>query len=65
MGFAEFLTLVFVVLKCTGYLAWSWWWVFSPIWITYSVVLLVIGGFFVFRPSIFTLRRSSGRGKRL
>lgn len=38
MGFAEVLTLVFVVLKLTGVISWSWWWVLSPIWI---VTLLV------------------------
>lgn len=27
------LTLIFFVLKITGLINWSWWWVFSPIWI--------------------------------
>ena len=31
-GFATFLTLLFVGLKLTGHIDWSWWWVLSPIW---------------------------------
>lgn len=27
------LTVAFVVLKLCGIITWSWWWVFSPIWI--------------------------------
>lgn len=26
-------TTVFVVLKLTGLIDWSWWWVLSPFWI--------------------------------
>lgn len=26
------LTVVFAALKITAQIAWSWWWVFSPIW---------------------------------
>jgi len=35
------LTLIFIVLKLTGNIDWSWWWVLSPIWIS---VLAVISG---------------------
>jgi hypothetical protein len=24
--------VVFLVLKLTGYIAWSWWWVTAPLW---------------------------------
>jgi len=27
------LTIIFVVLRLTGVIHWSWWWVFSPLWI--------------------------------
>jgi fatty acid desaturase len=44
VGFATLLTLVFIVLKLTGYIAWSWWWVLSPLWISaIAWVLLVVG----------------------
>lgn len=45
MGFAETLTLIFVVLKVLGVLAtWSWWTVFSPMLVVYGILALV--GFF-------------------
>jgi hypothetical protein len=42
IGFFGLLTIVFITLKLTGYIAWSWWWVLSPIWISWLVVLLFI-----------------------
>lgn len=36
------LTIVFVVLKLTETITWSWWWVLSPIWITGSVVIVLV-----------------------
>jgi hypothetical protein len=33
IGFAGLLTIVFITLKLTKYIDWSWWWVVSPIWI--------------------------------
>jgi hypothetical protein len=30
---ATLLTVVFVALKLTGHIHWSWFWVISPIWI--------------------------------
>lgn len=48
IGFVGLLTIVFIALKLTGYIAWSWWWVLSPIWITVAIVILVIGGAIIF-----------------
>lgn len=31
MGFLELLTLIFIVLKLTGVIAWSWWLVLTPL----------------------------------
>ncbi len=42
VGFAGLLTIVFIVLKLTGFVAWSWWWVLSPVWISFGLVLLVL-----------------------
>ena len=36
------LTITFVVLKALGYLNWSWWLVFSPVW---GVAALTLGLF--------------------
>lgn len=46
MGLPGWLTVLFVGLKLTGYISWSWWWVLSPIWITLGIVLafVVIAG---------------------
>lgn len=44
MGFTEILTIVFIVLKLTGVIAWSWWLVLLPELIAvagYIVVLLL------------------------
>ena len=43
MGLLEVLTLIFVVCKLTGYVAWSWWLVFSPMYL----YVLFFGGFAV------------------
>ena len=40
IGFTGVLTIVFVVLKLTGTITWSWWWVLSPLWI--STILWII-----------------------
>ncbi len=42
IGFVGLLTIVFIVLKLTGIIKWSWLWVLSPIWISVLFVILVI-----------------------
>ena len=37
---APILFLIFLVLKLTKQIDWSWWWITSPLWI--SLVLLVV-----------------------
>ena len=39
IGFTGLLTVLFIGLKLTGYIDWSWWWVLSPLWI--STILAV------------------------
>lgn len=45
MGYIGTLTMIFVVLKLTNLINWSWWWVLSPLWMT--IILCVIGAIFV------------------
>jgi hypothetical protein len=47
--FLGILTLIFITLKLTGFIAWSWLWVLSPLWIPVAIVLLIaiIFGIFV------------------
>lgn len=45
IGFFGLLTIVFIVLKLTGYIDWSWIWVLAPMWISMligSTILLVV-----------------------
>lgn len=41
------LFLVFLVLKLTGVIAWSWWWVTAPLWgpVALVAVILLVGVF--------------------
>lgn len=32
VGFLGLLTILFIGLKLTGYIDWSWWWVTAPLW---------------------------------
>lgn len=36
----ELLTLLFIGLKLTGHITWSWVWVLSPIWIVLVLVII-------------------------
>ena len=45
MGFLETLTIVFIVLKLTEVIAWSWWMVFSPMLVGYAIIL--VGAFII------------------
>ena len=43
IGFGTVLFLVFLVLKLTDNIDWSWWWVTSPLWIPFVLVFVVMG----------------------
>lgn len=53
-GLGTVLTLIFLTLKLGGWgvvATWSWWWVFSPLWIPILIwvvimVILILIGFF-------------------
>ena len=42
------LTIAFVVLKLTGFIAWSWWWVLSPLWIAIPIVVVMFASVFLY-----------------
>ena len=42
IGFIGLLTLLFIGLKLIGYIAWSWLWVLSPLWISALFWLTVL-----------------------
>lgn len=42
MGFCSLLTVLFIGLKLTHYIDWSWWWILSPLWIPVIIVLILV-----------------------
>lgn len=51
ISFTGLLAIVFITLKLTGYITWSWFWVLSPFWIplaflgTILLLVMVVGLF--------------------
>ena len=43
MSLGMVLFLIFLVLKLTNHISWSWWWVTCPLWI-YIPLAMIIGG---------------------
>ncbi len=41
VGVLGLLGVAFVVLKLTGYIDWSWWWVTAPFWGGFALVLVI------------------------
>ena len=57
IGFFGLLTIVFITLKLTNYIDWSWWWVLSPLWIPFVIIVLVILLLAMFTNGRLTIRR--------
>lgn len=36
------LTVLFIGLKLTGYIDWSWWWVLAPVWGPLALLLVIL-----------------------
>lgn len=51
IGFSGILTIVFIILKLTNVINWSWFWVLSPLWISIiiSLIIIVIWFFVMFK----------------
>lgn len=39
-AFSALLLLIFITLKLSGVIAWSWWWVLSPVWVVAAIAAL-------------------------
>lgn len=63
IGLSGAVFIVFLVLKLTGNIDWSWWWVTSPLWIPLGIVLsvLVIMGVVLLFTFLFSLDFKSNR----
>ncbi len=44
VGFFGLLTLIFITLKLCGVIAWSWWLVLAPLWISLLVATCIVVG---------------------
>lgn len=42
IGFGGLLTIVFIVLKLTKVISWSWWWVTAPLWIPVAIFVVIV-----------------------
>ena len=54
LGLGSVLFIVFLVLKLTNHIDWSWWWVTSPLWIPVAIVasVFLIGILFAWLDSL-------------
>ena len=43
LGLGTVLFIVFLILKLTGTIDWSWWWVTSPLWVPLALGVVVMG----------------------
>lgn len=41
IGFCDLLFVVFLILKLTHVIDWSWWWVTAPLWIPLALLIVV------------------------
>ena len=44
ISFTGLLTVLFIGLKLTGCITWSWLWVLAPLWIPFAIALVIIFG---------------------
>ena len=58
--FTSVLVLIFITLKLTGNITWSWWWVFSPWWIGIALSFIL----FLFALGVNALGDGYGKPKR-
>lgn len=42
-GVGGLLGVLFVALKLTGHIDWSWFWVLSPFWIPFAIFMGILG----------------------
>ena len=40
--FVDLLLILFIGLKLAGVITWSWWLVFSPLWIGFMLMLVIV-----------------------
>ena len=58
IGFGGILFIVFLIPKLTNVIAWSWWWVTAPLWITIALNILIIISIVLFQFIIHRQKRN-------
>ena len=58
IGFSGILFIVFLILKLTNVISWSWWWVTAPLWITIALNILIIISIVLFQFIIHRKKRN-------
>jgi hypothetical protein len=64
IGLGGAVFLVFLVLKLTGHIGWSWWWVTAPLWGVFALVLAVFVIAFAFAALGWLVRALFGARRR-
>lgn len=57
IGFVGLLQLIFITLKLMGYIAWSWLWVLSPLWISFIIAVVIVSIFLILYGLVGTERK--------
>ena len=42
LNLGKVILVVFIILKLTKVIDWSWWWVLSPAWIEAAIIIIVL-----------------------
>lgn len=64
ISFIGGLTLLFIGLKLTGVINWSWWWVLAPAWIAAAISLFMVAVLGALFGAIYLLDRKHKPGQR-
>lgn len=60
IGFVGLLTILFVGLKLTHHVGWSWWWVLSPVWISTALTVAIVAAVFGVGFVVVSLKERKG-----
>jgi hypothetical protein len=61
IGFGGALLILFITLKLTGVIAWSWWWVLALLWIPMAIAGVILIA--VFGPILVDMIVTKARGR--
>ncbi len=63
IGCFTVLLMIFITLKLTDNIDWSWWWILAPFWIPVALVIIILG--FVLVSKTYGFHENHGRVKAL